>query len=76
MKTPSMLRRAMSSALAASLLVVSTSVLAAPSTAPVASPYLRPGVSFALLGDTPYGANEEALMSSMTRSNSTSSPAP
>ena len=56
MKNPSMLRRAITGALTVAL----TSGLLAASTATLAAgPYLRPGVSFALLGDTPYGAHEE-----------------
>ena len=54
MTTPSILRRALLGALTAGLLAASTAALAA-------GPYLRPGVSFALLGDTPYGTTEEVL---------------
>ena len=54
MKLISMLRRAVLGMLATGLLAVSTATLAA-------GPYLRPGVSFALLGDTPYGSGEEVL---------------
>ena len=54
MKLTSMLRRAVLGLLATGLLAASTATLAA-------GPYLRPGVSFALLGDTPYGSGEEAL---------------
>jgi hypothetical protein len=52
MKLTSMVRRALLGALAGSLLAASTATLAA-------GPYLRAGVSFALLGDTPYGTGEE-----------------
>ncbi len=52
MKLTSMFRRALLGALASGLLAASTTTLAA-------GPYLRPGVSFALLGDTPYGSGEE-----------------
>ena len=73
MKSPSMFCRAMTgprtgartavltAAIATSLLAAATAALAATTAVPVAAPYLRSGVSFALLGDTPYGANEEVL---------------
>ena len=54
MKLSSLLRRALLGTLATGLLAASTATLAA-------GPYLRPGVSFALLGDTPYGTGEEVL---------------
>lgn len=54
MSLSSVLHRAVLGALATGLLAASTAALAA-------GPYLRPGVSFALLGDTPYGTGEEVL---------------
>jgi len=54
MKLTSMFRRALLGALVTGLFAASTATLSA-------GPYLRPGVSFALLGDTPYGSGEEVL---------------
>jgi hypothetical protein len=54
MKTTSKIRLALLGAMV-------TGLFAAPTAALAAGPYLRPGVSFALVGDTPYGAAEEVL---------------
>ena len=54
MKSVSSLRTGLLGALIAGLLV-------ATSAATAAGPYLRGGVSFALIGDTPYGASQEPM---------------